>query len=138
MALRRKLSWNSALRDLKDDRAARADVREELLKTPGPAGSLGMAAWRGKSGRRYAGIRYTVNAASAAPEGPAVVVAVKRRDVGHPTLIGARRLESGMDFEAMRARIRRTGADEIFIHRLSETEAERSAVVRDLYADRAA
>jgi len=56
MANRRALSWSAALRDLKDDRTRRQDVREERLKTTaGLRGSpaLPLSAWRGRSGRRY-------------------------------------------------------------------------------------
>ena len=56
MTNRRALSWSAALRDLKDDRLRRQDVREERLRTAqGLRGSpaLALSAWRGRSGRRY-------------------------------------------------------------------------------------
>lgn len=50
MAGRRSLHWGSALRDIKDDRNARADVRCEALKV---SRDKNLVAWRGRSGCRY-------------------------------------------------------------------------------------
>lgn len=105
---RRTLSWSSALRDLKADRASRPDVREERLRS-GPHHNL--SAWRGRSGRRYV---VGVHPVTDTDHGEAVVIAVARDAAGI-------------------ARIVTLGeATELHVHRLAETDEDRAAVAGDL------
>src|SRR3954447_4193849 len=54
MANKRTISWNAAMRDLRNDRMRRAGVREERLRaTAGLRSSTTLSSWRGLSGRRY-------------------------------------------------------------------------------------
>src|SRR4028119_1586070 len=54
MANKRTISWNTAMRDLRNDRMRRAGVHEERLRaTAGLRSSSTLSSWRGHSGRRY-------------------------------------------------------------------------------------
>lgn len=130
----RRMSWASALRDIKSDRSARGEVREERLRTPSTAG-FPMSCWRGQSGRRYV--------VSVYPAAPAVM---DDCDVQHCLIFVARDADgigrvvgcaSGVSpFAARRAEVLRDaireGATEIHTHRLCESDAERFALVGDL------
>ncbi|MFC5555693.1 hypothetical protein [Methylobacterium iners] len=141
MANKRALSWSAALRDLKDDRSRRADVREERLKTAAglrgsPATTL--SAWRGRSGRRYVVGVHELAEPELNEVGEAVVLAVRRDPAGIGELVAVaaagqsprERLHGNWI-----ARARHRGATEMHVHRLAETEAERSAIVADLDAE---
>lgn len=135
MASRRSLSWASALRDLKADRATRQPIREERLRsTAGLRGSpaLPLSAWRGASGRRYVvGVHLIGEALDDA--GPCVVIAARRGDIGTAAIIAVAAFEPGAHGLALFLRgARISGATETHVHRLAETEAERAAIVADL------
>lgn len=101
---RRTLSWSSALRDLKSDRASRPAVREERLRS-------GLSAWRGRSGRRYV---VGVHPVTAEDHAPAVVLAVARDAAGIARIVTL------------------SEATELHVHRLAETDEARAAMVEDL------
>lgn len=138
MTNKRALSWSAALRDLKDDRLRRQDVREERLRTAqGLRGSpaLALSAWRGRSGRRYVvGVHPAVEFD---PEemSDSVTIAVRRDNSGIAQMISvASSGESPRDHlrRVWLDRARHGGATELHIHRLAEDEGERGAIVADL------
>ena len=137
MANKRALSWSAALRDLRDDRSRRLDVREERLRsTAGLRGTpaLTLSAWRGHSGRRYVVGVHDLVEPDLAEMGEAVVMAVRRDAAGVAELVAVstagetpRERLQGWD-----ARARKHGATEMHVHRLAEDDAERRAIVADL------
>ncbi|GEL40140.1 MULTISPECIES: hypothetical protein [Methylorubrum] len=141
MANKRALSWSVALRDLKDDRSRRADVREERLRTM--AGLRGVAApalsaWRGRSGRRYVVGVHELAEPDLAEVDEAVVIAVRRDEAGIAQAVSIAATGKGPRERLHRnwlARARQEGATEMHVHRLAEGETERRAVVLDLAAD---
>jgi hypothetical protein len=137
MANKRALSWSVALRDLKDDRSRRADVREERLRTM--AGLRGAApalsAWRGRSGRRYVVGVHDLAEPDLDEVDEAVVIAVRRDDAGIAQAVSIAASGKGPRERLHRnwlARARQKGATEMHVHRLAEGEDERRAVVADL------
>jgi hypothetical protein len=141
MANKRALSWSAALRDLKDDRTRRQDVREERLRTAaGLRGSpaLALSAWRGRSGRRYVVGVHALNEPALDEVGAAVVLAVRRDTTGIAELVSvATSGESPREHlgRTWLARMRGHGATEMHVHRLAEDEAERAAIADDLSTD---
>ncbi|WP_331287769.1 MULTISPECIES: hypothetical protein [Methylobacteriaceae] len=141
MANKRALSWSVALRDLKDDRSRRADVREERLRTmAGLRGSAApsLSAWRGRSGRRYVVGVHDLVEAELAEIGEAVVIAVRRDEAGIAEAVAIAAVGRGARERLHRnwlARARQSGATEMHVHRLAESEEARRAVVTDLAAD---
>ena len=141
MANKRALSWSVALRDLKDDRSRRADVREERLRTmAGLRGSAApsLSAWRGRSGRRYVVGVHDLVEAELAEIGEAVVIAVRRDEAGIAQAVAIAAVGRGARERLHRnwlARARQSGATEMHVHRLAESEEARRAVVTDLAAD---
>src|SRR3954470_9418589 len=90
MANKRALSWSAALRDLKDDRSRRQDVREERLRTAaGLRGTpaLALSAWRGRSGKRYVVGVHDLSEPEFDEMGEAVVMAVRRDASGLAELV---------------------------------------------------
>jgi len=141
MANRRALSWSAALRDLKDDRTRRQDVREERLKTTaGLRGTpaLPLSAWRGRSGRRYVVGVHPAGAFDLEEMAEAVVIAVRRDDTGIAEMVSvATSNESPRDHLRRTGldRVRTRGATELHVHRLADDAAERVAIVNDLQLD---
>jgi len=141
MANRRALSWSAALRDLKDDRTRRQDVREERLKTTaGLRGTpaLPLSAWRGRSGRRYVVGVHPASAFDLEEMAEAVVIAVRRDDTGIAEMVSvATSNESPRDHlrRTWLDRVRTRGATELHVHRLADDAAERVAIVNDLQLD---
>lgn len=141
MANRRALSWSAALRDLKDDRTRRQDVREERLKTNAGlrgAPALPLSAWRGRSGRRYVVGVHPAGGFDLDAMAEAVVIAVRRDESGIAEMLSvASSKESPRDHlrRTWLDRVRHGGATEMHVHRLADTEAERSAIVEDLKLD---
>ncbi|KST60261.1 hypothetical protein AO398_14920 [Methylobacterium sp. GXS13] len=141
MANRRALSWSAALRDLKDDRTRRQDVREERLKTTaGLRGTpaLPLSAWRGRSGRRYVVGVHPAGAFDLEEMAEAVVIAVRRDDTGIAEMVSvATSNESPRDHlrRTWLDRVRTRGATELHVHRLADDAAERVAIVNDLQLD---
>ncbi|MFC7665308.1 MULTISPECIES: hypothetical protein [Methylorubrum] len=146
MANKRALSWSVALRDLRDDRTRRADVREERLRTmAGLRGSpaLSLSAWRGRSGRRYVVGVHDLAAPDVAPAevaemGPAVLIAVRRDRAGIAQPVSVTATSESPRERLTRGwltRVRQKGATEMHVHRLAEGEEERRAIVADLALD---
>jgi hypothetical protein len=134
----RTLFWRTALRDLRASRpepsAGVGEVREERLRAmAGVEGGFALSSWRGRSGRRYVvAIRDLAEADPADWDGAVVLAAARGAD-------GAARLVATLCGDAPEARRRawlggvaRRGADELHVHRLAETVAERRAVRADL------
>lgn len=123
MSNRGPLAWTTTvLRSLKDDRAVRADVREQRL-------TGGRSSWRGVSNRRFV---TTVKPRDLMPIG-SVVLAVSRNEVGLASLVAVAAFEGdAAAFLAFRAQAHAAGACELQIHTLAETPAARAAMVADL------
>ncbi|GJE46279.1 hypothetical protein [Methylobacterium soli] len=136
MANKRALSWSAALRDLKDDRSRRQDVREERLRTAsglGGAPALALSAWRGRSGKRYVVGVHALSETDLDEVGEAVVMAVRRDESGLAELVAVATAGIGADpSPAWLARAREAGASEMHVHRLAGTTSERKAIVTDL------
>ncbi|MCJ2088631.1 hypothetical protein MKK88_22000 [Methylobacterium sp. E-005] len=141
MANRRALSWSAALRDLKDDRSRRQDVREERLKTNAGlrgAPALPLSAWRGRSGRRYVVGVHSAGGFDLDEMAEAVVIAVRRDDTGIAKMVSVATSKENPRDHLRRTwldRVRCGGATEMHVHRLADTEAERMAIVEDLKVD---
>jgi hypothetical protein len=144
MANKRALSWSAALRDLKDDRARRRDVREERLRTTaGLRGTpaLVLSAWRGRSGRRYVVGIHELAEPELDDMGEAVVMAVRRDASGIGELVSVASAGQSPRERLHRnwiARARHAGTTEVHVHRLAEDEAEREAIVADLGSEQKA
>lgn len=136
MANRRTISWSTAMRDLRGERARRAGVREERLRTTsGLRGAVSLSSWRGRSGRRYVVGVHALDEAEMLDVTDAVVIAVGRdgEGVGRVVAVAAtgpvsRERARRNWVSAARAR----GATEMHIHRLADDDEGRRAVVEDL------
>ncbi|AWN43134.1 hypothetical protein [Methylobacterium durans] len=135
MPTHRPLDWRRALADLKSDRSARPDVREEPLNTRAnlrgtPA--LSLSAWRGRSGRRFVVGVHTLEQASTDDFGSCVAIAVKRNADGIAEMLFAADIDFEIAATGFLVLARRGGANEIHIHRLAASVAERAAIAADL------
>jgi hypothetical protein len=131
---RRTLNWSAELSAFKADRAARSEVREERLRTRGTPG-MALSAWRGQSGRRYVvGVHPATAATFNDLDVQDCVIFVRRSAHGTSTVVGC--ASSISPYAAERAEVLRDalreGANEIHVHRLCESDAERRAFVADL------
>ncbi|UMY18223.1 hypothetical protein MMB17_02415 [Methylobacterium organophilum] len=138
MGNKRTLSWTGAMRDLRGGRSRSMDVREERLRsTVGLRGTpaLALSAWRGRSGRRYVvGIHELVEP-DLLEMGEAVMIAVRRDDAGVAEPVSVASMGVSPREHLVRnwlARARQSGATEMHVHRLAETDDERRAIVADL------
>lgn len=138
MANKRTLSWLSSLRDLRSERVGRGLVREERLRaTAGLREPLALTSWRGRSGRRYVVGVHAATDVELGDVADAVVIAVQRGSDGAAALVDIsvperrtpRRVRATW-LSAARSR----GANELHVHRLADSPAERLAVVADLAA----
>lgn len=137
MAARRTLSWNAALQDLRADRETPSEIREERLRaTAGLKGNppQALTAWRGLSSKRFVFAILDVDAAAVREKvytSTDVLLAVFRdaSGVATPLRAGAVSAETA---EAVVAKAAALGANELHIHNLAATPAERSAVIKDL------
>ncbi|QFU17834.1 hypothetical protein [Microvirga thermotolerans] len=140
MANKRTISWSMAMRDLRNDRARRAGVREERLRaTAGLRTTEALSSWRGRSGRRYiVGVHPLVEKEVIEVTTDAVILAVKRDDTGTAHVIDVATAGSYPSAQA-RARwmteVRNRGANEMHVHRLAHDEDERRAMIEDLRED---
>ncbi|WP_262272868.1 hypothetical protein [Microvirga yunnanensis] len=136
MANKRTISWNAAMRDLRNDRVRRAGVREERLRaTAGLRSSSTLSSWRGRSGRRYIVGVHPLNETELLDVTDAVILAVKRDAAGTGIVVDAAMAASDPSEQPrMRwlARVRDRGATELHIHRLAATEDDRRAIFEDL------
>ncbi|WP_091131063.1 hypothetical protein [Microvirga guangxiensis] len=137
MANKRTISWNTAMRDLRNDRMRRAGVREERLRaTAGLRSSPAtLSSWRGLSGRRYIVGVHPLDLNELLDVTDAVILAVSRdtSGVGHvvdSVLAGAEPSEETRT--RWLEKVRERGASELHIHRLADTEARRREILADL------
>lgn len=135
MANKRTLSWNAAMRDLRNERLRRTGLREERLTAAQGSRQTPLSSWRGHSGRRYiVGIHPLTEESLLAVTG-AVILAVRRDEEGTAHLIEAAMAGARPDPESRRhwlARMRDKGAGECHIHRLAGSDAQRRAILDDL------
>lgn len=124
------------MRDLRNDRARRAGVREERLRaTAGLSASLPLSSWRGRSGRRYVVGVHALDEREIEDITEAVMIAVRRDGDGVARVIdiataGERPRERNRSSWAHA--IRALGATEVHVHRLADGDAERRAIMDDL------
>jgi len=127
------------MRDLRNDRARRAGVREERLRaTAGLRPKPPLSSWRGHSGRRYIVGVHALADAEILDVIDAVILAVRRddRDEAHVVdLAIAGPAPSAAARTRWIGRVQALGANELHIHRLAAGEAERQAIVDDLRVD---
>jgi len=106
-------------------------IREERLRgKDSPA--IALSAWRGRSGRRYVVAVYTLAQAREVDAPGAVILGVRRGDVGIACIVGAG--WRGTMAEAIELAAA-DGATEMHAHRLADTDPERDAIVEDLVGD---
>jgi hypothetical protein len=128
------------MRDLRNDRARRAGVREERLRATAGlrGGSLSLSSWRGRSGRRYVVGIHPLIEQELLDVTDAVIIAVRRDGDGVARLIDVAQAGSEVR-ERARTRwmssVQAQGATEMHIHRLAEDDAERRAILDDLRED---
>jgi hypothetical protein len=139
MANMRKISWSAAMRDLRNERARRAGVREERLRaTAGLRGALRLSSWRGRSGRRYIVRIHPLSDSDLSEVTRAVLIAVGRDREGIARVLDVAAAGDEPREHAHRAwiaRARSQGATEMHVHRLAENAPERHAIIADLRDD---
>jgi AraC-like DNA-binding protein len=132
------ISWAAALRDLKSDRAPRAEVREERLKTTaGLRGTpaLPLSAWRGRSGFRYiVGVHPTAGFSDDTAV-PCVMLAVRRNADGIAERLLVSEIADDATLCTFAMLAEQVGASELHVHRLCGSDAERAAMIQDLRLD---
>ena len=136
----RTLSWNAALRDLKDDRTrAPTAAYEDLyrgpasLSRPGARLSTWVAAARGPEKRkRYVFTVRAIRDVETIDLTEVVVLAVRRSGAAPAAIIGADAFLSAASAMSWVDAMAAQGANEIHIHRLAEHAPARSAVIADL------
>lgn len=134
---RRQIPWNTALRDLKLDRATRAEVREERLRSTGTlygSPSLALSAWRGRSKRKYVVGVHSLTTAAVEAAHDSVLIAVRRDAAGLAHLVDVATSRAVDDPAAWVAAAELDGANELHIHRVTKLEPGRLAIVSDLRA----
>ena len=117
-----------------DREAAERLPREEMLKAyRGLRGipAMPLSAWRGHSGRRYVVRVLPARAVDADELCDAVVLRVRRDASGFPEIQGVSVVG---DLASARALVASLSAavNELHVHRLAETDAERAAILADL------
>jgi hypothetical protein len=137
MANRRTISWTAAMRDLRNDRARRAGVREERLRATAGlrSGALALSSWRGRSGRRYVVGIHPLSESEILEVREAVIIAVRRDRDGVAQVIDVAAAGSEIRERARTAwmmKVRACGATEMHVHRLAEGDEERRAIIADL------
>jgi hypothetical protein len=128
-----------AMRDLRNDRARRAEVREERLRaTAGLRSSNTLSSWRGRSGRRYIVGVHPLVEAEILDVTDAVILAVKRDQEGVAHVIDVATAGSHPSEQARTrwmSKVQERGANELHVHRLAESDVQRRAIVDDLRVD---
>ena len=139
MANKRTISWDTAMRDLRNDRMRRADVREERLRaTAGLRSSSTLSSWRGHSGRRYIVGVHPLALSELLDVTDAVLLAVRRDEGGmaHVTDVAMAGPQPSQETRTRwMARVQSLGASELHIHRLADSDAQRRAILEDLRED---
>jgi hypothetical protein len=139
MANKRTISWNTAMRDLRNERMRRAGVREERLRaTAGLRSSPTLSSWRGRSGRRYIVGVHPLEISELLETTDAIILAVRRDKAGMGHVVDAA-MAGAEPSEATRtrwmAKVQALGASELHVHRLADTEARRREILDDLRED---
>jgi hypothetical protein len=136
MANKRTISWNAAMRDLRNDRMRRAGVREERLRaTAGLRSATTLSSWRGLSGRRYIVGVHPLELNELLEVTDAVVLAVSRDESGTGHVVDSVLAGDQPSTETRTRwldRVQGCGASELHIHRLADTEARRREILADL------
>lgn len=113
-------------------------MREERLRTASSlreTPALALSAWRGRSGRRYVVGIHELLQPDFEEMGDAVVIAVRRDESGIAAPVSVAASGKSPRERLHRnwlARARQSGATEMHVHRLAESESERQAIVADL------
>jgi hypothetical protein len=128
-----------AMRDLRQDRTRRADVREESLRaTAGLYSAPALSSWRGRSGRRYIVGIHPFTETEVLSVTNAVILAVRRDEAGTAQVVDVATAGSHPSEQA-RARwftkVQARGATEMHVHRLADSDTRRKAIVEDLRED---
>jgi hypothetical protein len=140
MANKRTIAWSSAMRDLRNERARRANVREERLRATAGLrqASLPLSSWRGRSGRRYVVGVHALAEPDILDVIDAVLIAVRRDQNGTAHVIDIATAGSRPGHEARKrwmTEIQAQGATEMHVHRLGQDDEERQAIMDDLRQD---
>jgi hypothetical protein len=139
MANKRTISWDTAMRDLRNDRMRRAGVREERLRaTAGLRSSSTLSSWRGHSGRRYIVGVHPLALSELLDVTDAVLLAVRRDEAGtaHVVDVAMAGAQPSQDTRTRwMAKVQSLGASELHIHRLADSDAQRRAILEDLRED---
>jgi len=127
------------MRDLRQDRTRRADVREERLRaTAGLPSSPALTSWRGRSGRRYIVGIHPLTETEVLSVMNAVILAVHRDEAGTARVVDVATASPHPSEQARTrwvAKVRARGATEMHVHRLADSEVQRRAIVEDLRED---
>lgn len=129
MPAQRRLSWSAAVRDLRSDRAVRAPIREERLSC---TASAGLIAWRGRSGRRYVAQIHTVLSLPVVAATDVLIAVQRDADTQVASIVAVRHGLDATSFPGWIASMVSGGANEVHVHMLADTAAERDAIVDDL------
>lgn len=123
----KRISWSSALRDIRSDHLARPAVREERLRRD-------ISAWRGKSGRRYVFHVDPLSGFDADEAISSLAVFITRSKSGIASIVfGGADLDCDQAADAFRAADER-GCTEVHITRLWDA-SEQEAILADLNAE---
>jgi hypothetical protein len=126
----------SALRGERHAALAAGLIREERLRsTAALRHALPLTSWRGRSGRRYVVGVHPSAEPDLADVTDAVVIAVERDGDGLARMVGVAapgRRSARVSRLGWIDAVRRSGATELHVHRLADSEAERHAVLADL------
>jgi hypothetical protein len=128
------------MRDLRNERARRAGVREERLRATAGLrqSSLTLSSWRGRSGRRYIVGVHPLVESEILEVTEAVIIAVRRDHDGTAHVIDIATAGSRPSEQA-RTRwmttVQAQGATEMHVHRLADSDQERRAIIDDLRED---
>jgi hypothetical protein len=128
------------MRDLRNDRARRAGVREERLRATAGLrqAALNLSSWRGRSGRRYIVGVHPLVESEILDVTEAILIAVKRDQDGTAHVIDIATAGSRPSEQARvrwMQKVRQEGATEMHVHRLADGDQERRAIVDDLRED---
>jgi hypothetical protein len=136
MANKRTIGWNTAMRDLRNERMRRTGVREEKLRsTAGLRPLHSLSSWRGQSGRRYIVAVHPLDEQDLLDVIDAVILAVRRDEDGTGHVIDLAMAGAQLNTEARTRwlnKVQSFGATEMHVHRLADTEDQRRAILEDL------
>ena len=124
------------MRDLRNDRTRRAGVREEGLRaTAGLRSSPTFSSWRGLSGRRYIVGVHPLDLKELMEVTDAGILPVGRDRKGSAHVVDSVLAGNEPSAETRSRwldRARESGATELHVHRLADTDARRREILADL------